>query len=131
MKKTILSVAGLSIILAIGCRNDNFTNMQPKAAPVPCDTTGAMSFATNVAPIINTNCAVSGCHVGGASAAGGYDFTTYAGVKSATLHGDALLPAINHSGPNSGSTSWMPLVGSLTSCDIAIINKWANNGVAP
>jgi len=130
MKKSILVAASFIAILVAGCYKDKYEVLHPapKVVNQVCDTAKTISFATDVTPIINVSCAISGCH-DAASGAGGITLTTYKGVHSTVLSGQ-LLPAINHSGPNSGTSYWMPVTGSLSSCEIAIITKWVNNGAA-
>lgn len=56
MKKLLLLLSGFFLF---GCAMDNEEELANK---MPC---GEVSFATDIQPIIQTNCAVSGCHVPG------------------------------------------------------------------
>jgi hypothetical protein len=128
MKKNLLLVAAFGVLLASGCLKDNYEILHPapKVVSQVCDTAKTISFTTDITPIINFSCAISGCH-DAASGAGGITLNNYKGVHGTVLSGQ-LIPAIKHTGPNSGTTYWMPITGSLSPCEIGIINKWVNNG---
>jgi len=60
-KLIILSVVALMIIAATGCYKDIISpGLDPNGPPQ------AVSFKNEVAPLVNSNCALSGCHVSGA-----------------------------------------------------------------
>jgi hypothetical protein len=85
-----------------------------------CDT-ATFTFAGAVAPIMNTYC--MGCH-NPTSLGGGYDLSTYTGVKAVVASG-RLMGSINHT----SGYSAMPLGGSqLSSCQVTQIQKWINAG---
>ena len=126
MKKYFL-IAVAAIAFA-GCYTDNKEELYPDnpagGGGNTCDTSG-MSFATDIQPILNTNCALSGCHKMG-SATGGYILDTYAGVN-ATVSSGRLLGSVNHA----AGFSPMPKNSSkLASCDINKITAWVNAGAA-
>jgi predicted lipoprotein with Yx(FWY)xxD motif len=88
----------------------------------PCDAVTA-TFAGTVKPLLQKSCALSGCHTG-AGAAAGFDFSTYAGVKSAATSGKLV-----------GAISWtsgfkqMPQGGTqLDKCTIAAVKAWVDAG---
>jgi|SRR6185312_5593685 len=84
--KAITVIALISLIVFINsCEN--------KVGPVPssstnCDTTRLTysSDSNTMQPVINTYCAISGCHVPG-GAAGAPDYTTYAGLQAYATNG--------------------------------------------
>ncbi len=85
-----------------------------------CDT-ATFTFAGAVGPIMNTYC--KGCHNPN-SLGGGYDLSTYNGVKSAAASG-RLMGSINHT----SGYSAMPQGGSkLSDCQITQVQKWINAG---
>jgi hypothetical protein len=80
MKKLIL-VAGIAAILA-GCYNDKADKLYPLPASTTCDTT-TISYKTDVQPIINSYCAISGCHnSSGDAVTGNLDFTIFATLQA-------------------------------------------------
>jgi mono/diheme cytochrome c family protein len=58
----------------------------PDPAPEPCDP-GIVDFTNEIYPMIQSNCAMSGCHVG-PNAAEDMDFSTYAGIRAEVKPGD-------------------------------------------
>ena len=101
-------------------------NSQQATIPTQtCDTTGSISFSSQVAPIINVSCGVNSgaCHGSGASNG---DLTTYAGVH---IHvaGGMLLHAVMQDQPSVDVP--MPLAAAkLSDCNIAKIKKWIDQG---
>lgn len=86
-----------------------------------CNTTN-MSYAGNIAPVLNANCV--GCH-SGVAPSGGITLNTYEGVRSVALSGK-LIGAITWS----PGFSPMPKGASqkLPDCTIQKINAWVNDG---
>ncbi|CAN5347590.1 hypothetical protein BH23BAC1_BH23BAC1_08340 [soil metagenome] len=83
-------------------------------ATIPVDINSGISFQASIKPIIESSCAISGCHVAGTAIP---DFTAFnnlqsraAGVKSRTQSKD------------------MPRNGSLTDEQIAQIACWVDDG---
>ncbi|HXC04289.1 MAG TPA: hypothetical protein VNZ86_06010, partial [Bacteroidia bacterium] len=113
MKKSILIIALFTAVLMSGCYYDNYEKLHPvvvNTTPTVCDTTG-ITFSVTISGILNANC-VTGCH-SSSVASGAVILDTWTGAHRQVLNGQ-LLPAINHNQPNSGTTSWMPLTGSLS-----------------
>ena len=86
-------------------------------------------FVNDVLPIINSNCAISGCH-GGGSAQNGVELSTYENILQYIDPGDAessdLYEVITESDP---ADIMPPLPNSpLTSEQIAIIGTWIDQG---
>ncbi|HXC04732.1 MAG TPA: hypothetical protein VNZ86_08255 [Bacteroidia bacterium] len=128
MKKSLLIIAMVAAGLASGCYYDNYEKLHPvvvNPTPTVCDTTG-IKFSTTITTIFNANC-INGCH-SSSTMAGSVVLDTYVGAHKQVNNGQ-LLPAINHSQPNgTGNIFWMPLTGSLTTCDISKIQQWVNAG---
>jgi hypothetical protein len=125
--KRLLFVAGLALTFA-GCYNDKYDKLYPAPAVTtndPCDTTNkTISYATTISGIMASDCATSGCH-DAASQAGGYILSTYQGVYTAAITNNRLMGSILH---QSGFVA-MPQGGAqLSSCKIAQISKWINQG---
>ncbi|MBU6340272.1 MAG: hypothetical protein KGS48_02150, partial [Bacteroidetes bacterium] len=95
-----------------GC-NENYGN---------CDTLN-ITYANTVQKIMNDHC--NGCHYKNSTVGGGFDFTTYANVKSSAQSGDlygsiAYLPGYNK----------MPKGGSaLSTCVQQKILAWIHAGM--
>ena len=117
----------LLVVLGIvsSCYNDNLSELTPSSGVNggSCDTTGVMTYASHIAPILNTNCGTgNSCH--GHSNTSGYDLSTYAGVHSATVSGK-LISSITWT----GQSVQMPENGSkMNSCNIIKIQKWISAG---
>jgi mono/diheme cytochrome c family protein len=96
-----------------GAKNNSCVNAS-------CDTSN-VTYSTSVKSIISNKC--QGCH-SSPSPAGGYDFSTYAGVK-ARVNDGKLWGAVNHV----PGYSAMPKNGTkLTTCELAKIKKWIDAG---
>ncbi|HTA61409.1 MAG TPA: hypothetical protein VK835_03095 [Bacteroidia bacterium] len=134
--KTSLVIAVLAITLS-SCYWHNWENINAKNVPVtpPCmvvDTNTAISYSVNIAPIIASKCAVSGCHSAG-NTTSPVDYTIYSGPR-----GTGIAPAC--AGGLSGSTAWadingtgahvMPVPGNpaLTPCETLILRNWILHG---
>lgn len=85
--------------------------------PDPCDGVPA-SFATNVLPIIQSSCALSGCHITGSTNGPG-QLTNYTEVFNARV---AIRNAVN--------SGIMPKTGSLTASQKSSIICWIDKGAA-
>jgi hypothetical protein len=74
------------------------------------------SFSANVAPIIQTNCAVSGCHATGSTNGPGA-LTSYTQIKNAAVQ---IKQAV--------VSRFMPQGSSLTNAQIKTISCWVDAG---
>lgn len=120
MKKRYLSILSITAaIFSSSCNYDNFKELHPETA-LPsstsgCDTISAISYSTQIVPILNSAC--TSCHNSSGSA---HDMTNHAAVQSDAISG-ALYNDVN--------TGSMPQGGSkLSDCDIAKIKKWVDAG---
>jgi len=83
----------------------------------PCDTT-SITFSGTIFPIIQGNCATTGCHVAGGSGPGLLE--NYDQVKAIVDNGkleNRVLVLRN-----------MPPSGPLTDCQLILIQRWLDNG---
>ena len=125
MKKVLFILA--VFVWFSGCTNDNLEELHPV-----CDTTGVVSYASVILPIMNASCGTNstGCHINN-SADGGYGFTNYTELVDyldspardlkfvRTLTHDPAIPA----------NLYMPQGASkLDECSILKIQLWINNG---
>lgn len=84
-----------------------------------CDSL-SVKFSSDINPIIQNKCAVSGCHTSSAMA-GGIDYSIgYAAIDTARIRARVLI------GPP--ANSWMPPTGPLPFSDRQKIECWINNG---
>jgi len=83
------------------------------------------TYSADVAPIINTNCALSGCHTA-LSPSHGLNLQGYQVVKS-TFNQHKLLCAIHHCSECNAMPQGAP---QLSEEDILTITCWAKNGFA-
>lgn len=117
MRKTrLLIILASSMLVISSCSKDNEADQGNNT----CLTT-AMSFSTNIQPILNANC--TSCH-NSSNLSGGQNLTTYAGVVAATDNGK-LLGVINHS---SGYPAMPQGSAKLSDCNIAKITAWISQG---
>jgi hypothetical protein len=124
MNKTFfLALIGFTLNLS-SCYYDVDEELNPPLVSNVCDTT-ASKFAADIQPILNSNCATSGCHTTVAIAAG-YIFDNYTDVKS-TIDSDSarFVGSITHA----ANISPMPKGGGkLSDCNISKIKAWIASG---
>ena len=92
-----------------------------KTADTPCVTTG-IKYSVDVVNILSFNCYT--CHAGSAQLGGGFVLDNYTDLK-AVINTGQLLKSINH---QSGASPMPKNAAKLSSCNIAIITAWVNNG---
>lgn len=113
----------LSIVLAgsmvlQGCYYDNEEDLyQNYYAQNKCDTAN-VSFAQDIQPIIQGNCATTGCHVAGGSGPG--IFTNYAGLMEKVNNGSFENRVLVQ--------RTMPPNSSLSDCQLQLLRAWLNAG---
>ena len=96
----------------------------------PCDP-DSVYFTKDILPLLQSNCAFSGCH-GNGSAQNGVDLTNYnsiistADVRAFNLSGSELYEVITESDPSKIMPP--PPANALTAVQIAKIAKWINQG---
>jgi len=104
------------IACAVGC-----AYLKKDVVVVPCVIPDNISYATDIAPIIDANC--SDCH-SSASASSGIQLDNYDGLKFYAQNG-YLYGCISHA---SGYRPMPDGGGKLNDCTIATIKKWIDNG---
>jgi hypothetical protein len=115
----VLAIASAAIY---GCTNKKADTPSPSNPVVTCDT-ASPTFSGTVNPIIQQSCAIGGCH-DHPTQAGGYDYSTYTGLKLA-VQNQRLIGAIKH---QAGFVA-MPETGPMLSdCDIEKISEWVTIG---
>lgn len=115
IRKFLLFVSVSLVFLMSGCYYDNEETLYPDA--VMCDTTN-VTFHANIEPIIQGNCAVSGCHVAGGTGSG--IFTTYAGLKTKVNNGSLKRRVLERKD--------MPPNSRLNGCQLSLIKIWLDAG---
>lgn len=114
MNKMHLLAGLLSVLFLFGCYYDNEEELYGGTS---CNVV-SVSFSEDIMPLIQTECAISGCHVQGGGTPVIYD--NYQNVKAKVDDGtlkDRVLVRRD-----------MPPSGPLSSCQIAYIEEWINQG---
>ncbi len=127
MKKIFYIIFILTSITVISsCYYDNFEEINPGAG-LTCDTSITVSFATNILPIMQSNCGTnnSACH--NASGAGFYQLDNIAGIDAAIADGK-FIESIKHENGVSRMPKNSP---KMDDCNIALIDKWLSTGKNP
>lgn len=127
MKNIFLTVLVLiSISIISSCYYDNFEELNPGAG-LTCDTTKSVTFATDILPIMTSNCGTNNaaCHKAGAS--GFYQLDNIAGIDAAIADGK-FIQSIKH---QSGASAMPKNSPKLDDCSIALIDKWLSTGKNP
>ncbi|MGZ3901116.1 MAG: hypothetical protein ACXVNQ_11675 [Bacteroidia bacterium] len=118
MKGIKFIITGIMLVIVVGqqgCYYDKQDKLHPRLV---CDTTGTISYTSNVKTILDNNCTNS-CH-GGSSPLGGINLDTYAAAKNAAVSGKLYSSIVWD-----GTTSKMPQGGNkLDECSIMTIKKW-------
>lgn len=117
-------IASILLISIQACRFDSAEELFP-APTGGCDTI-ADTYSASISKIMNTNCALSGCHKGAGARQTIGDFDVHEGMKIYLDNNkQRFLNALNH---NAGSSP-MPKGGSkLPNCEIIKIEKWISKG---
>jgi hypothetical protein len=106
-----------TITIVSSCKKDSKT-------PTTYDCSGTTPTYTNdVKPIIDNNCAVSGCH-NASSKQDGKDYSTYALVKSGSSS-NAFMGSMQHL---SGYKAMPQGASKLTDAQLKTISCWIQNG---
>lgn len=117
MKQFFLAAFSMLFIAMISQTACYYDNEQDLYGTVACDTT-AISYATDIRPILDANCI--SCHAPG----GEQEISpllTYDDIKRYT-------DANNLSDRINGRSSLMPPTAKMSTCNIAIIEAWINQG---
>lgn len=107
----------IAFLLLTSCAKEN---AQDLFTITTCDTSN-VTYSKVVNPIIQSKCAIAGCHVKGSSS--GYDYTTIGDLQKVAKSGQ-LLKAINHT----GSIQMPKDAPKLDDCTIAKITIWVREG---
>jgi uncharacterized membrane protein len=118
IKKNFFSIClTASVIVSMqGCYYDKEELLYPGSnRPVDCTTVQA-TFSANVAPLVSSKCAVSGCH--DATASGGLIFQNYGQINAAN---DRINIRVI-------MEKTMPPTGPLSPSEINILKCWIQSG---
>jgi hypothetical protein len=108
----------LAIVFTSSCYNDNAELLYGAQATTDCSTVQA-KFGADIAPIINSKCAISGCHDANAVNNGADKiFTNYS----------LIIPHITHIQQRVVIEKTMPPTGPLSAPEIDKIKCWIANG---
>lgn len=137
MKKLIgIIIVGIGLIKISSCQHESLLtkvvdpDIPSGSSDSPCDP-DSVYFVNQIQPILNSNCAFSGCH-GGGSAQDGVDLTTYSkiintgDIRPFNPGGSDLYDAITET----DTRKIMPPLprSPLTAQQITLIRKWINQG---
>ena len=102
----------LFALLAAGCYYDN----EEELYGVPCDTS-TFSYSATIQPILQANCYASACHGPNGD---NDELITYAQVQAVVNDGSFRQAVVVE--------KRMPDGGSLTACELDLIEKWLDAG---
>lgn len=112
-KRAPLFVAAIALVLAQGCYYDNEEELYPSTF---CDTSN-VTWSGTIQPLIQSNCAVPGCHVPGGQSP---NLATYSGVQSNAAAVKGVIA--------DGVPYRMPPSGALPPCDQLKVRAWVDGG---
>ena len=110
----------LAVVIAILCCFQCSYDSREDYAMPSCNT-DEITYQGEVSPILLAHC--TGCHTS-INPPAGLDFESHAGVAVAAMNG-RLLGSIKHLPGYEAMPRFAP---KLSDCDIAIIEKWINDG---
>lgn len=121
--KLIITVALFYIITnsIISCKKTNSTNTDYLANAVCSGTTP--TYTSDVASILNSNCATSGCH-NSSSKAAGINLSDYTNAKNEFLNNSKNIIAIHH---GSGADAMPKNSSKLNDATINKLDCWTKN----
>lgn len=108
-----LSLFALGSMLMWGCHKDDNNNQ------VNCDT--EISYASDIQPLLNTNCSTSGCHDAQSNSAG-YVFENY---SQANDNASIILSVIKH---ENGFQAMPQNAAKLSDEQIKLVECWIQQG---
>lgn len=116
------------IISITSCYYDNVDELHPSITP--CDTTGVVSFSSDILPIMQHGCGSEdlACHQTDGSQSG-YGLGNYTDVINTIDNSGNFLTSITHD-PSISSSKWMPKgsTGKIDDCSIQKVEAWLNRG---
>ena len=118
-KISLLTLIATTSLILSQCYYDNKEELYQDFDKPDCETAD-MSYELDIKNIIESNCAVSGCHVA-PIVQSGLDLSQFADVKRIADNG-SLVNRITGVGPI------MPQSGPLPPCEIEKITAWVNQG---
>ncbi len=127
MSKIQLGLLSVLTVLTVSCTSYKRDILYPASA-CAADTLTTISFSKNVWPIIQENCAISGCHTGSTP-------TGNLNMDSAVAYTNLLNSGsgyINTANPQvsllynkiSTASAIMPPTGKMSDCNVNTILKW-------
>jgi len=108
-KKYVLIIVMLAVSVLSACYYDKEEELYAKP------TTAEIKWSTTIKPIIDNNCATSGCHVAGAQSP---DLSTYS----------AVFAKIDRVKARAVVERTMPTSGPLSQTNIDALSKWIDAG---
>ncbi len=114
MKYTVIIALVISTVSLVSCKNNSEEELYGLTT-VDCNVVNAR-FATDINPIIQTKCAISGCH--NSAMAGGVRYTDYASIQANAARINARVVV----------TKDMPTTGPLSDADINKLKCWIQAG---
>ena len=123
MKIGLFTISALCLMFFSSCYYDNFKELHPSASSANCDSLSAISFSTQIVPILNASC-TNNCHNGVGS---GHDMISWGNVNADAVSGTLVISVVWD-----GNAQQMPQGAStkISPCDIAQIKKWVADGAA-
>ena len=113
IRKTFVLLGLLAFALS-GCYYD----IEEELYPAPCFVPEEVNYDIHIEPIVQANCATSGCHAAGGNGPG--NFTSF----------DGLLPYLEDGSFENEviELRTMPPNGELAPCETQLINAWLQAG---
>lgn len=120
MKKLLMPIC---MLILAGCYYDKEDQLYPSpVAGSGCDTAN-ISYAKDIAPILNANCALGGCH-DAVTKSYNHDLSNYDGVVASVKTGRFLGSVMQ----DAGYLAMPKSAAKLGDCELSKISAWINAG---
>ena len=132
MKHRFLHIISFAIVFfAISLWNACTYEKGKPIAPVTSDAcdTAVYKYSGVISDIIQTNCAIQGCH-DGSTGLGGVTLTSYEEVK-AKVDDNRLIARMLDLNGSGGQWNGMPQSGKLPDTTLAKVQQWITEGSCP
>lgn len=110
----------IALLFSVMILSSCYYDLESELYPEPCEVPETPTYTANIELLINSQCATPSCHVAGGNANG--NFETFNGVSNKVDNGSFEQEVlINQS---------MPPNGTLSACDLELIETWLATGAA-
>lgn len=124
MKKLIYCLVIIVIGSLFSCTYNKWEDIKPTDAVVVCDTSRIITYSVDVTNLINSSCGSTDINCHSSAASSMIPLDSYVGVQYFASTGQ-IMNSVNYVSGTSPMPKSQP---KLSVCDIALLQKWVNEG---